>query len=143
MTIFSPSEAQSTMTEIGMMRTRRESRLLPLWIEIWLWFSTVICTLDISYTMLRPATLRGGSLGTLYELWNVYSDIDLRYADKNDIVTMATGRLMTIEIVMNIIALILAYRGSRHALLTAFTSSAFVFWKTLLYMALYIKPPPG
>lgn len=68
MTIFSPSEAQSTMTEIGMMRTRRESRLLPLWIEIWLWFSTVICTLDISYTMLRPATLRGGSLGTLYEL---------------------------------------------------------------------------
>ncbi|VDM44946.1 unnamed protein product [Toxocara canis] len=125
------------------LRLPQKRRVFPLWIEIWLSVSTILCTLDVVYTMLRPITLRGGQLGTLYELWNVYSDVDLRYADKNDVVTMATGRVMIIEIIMNIAALIMARRDSRHAVLTAFTSSAFVFWKTLLYMVMYIKPPPG
>ncbi|KHN80330.1 hypothetical protein Tcan_06506 [Toxocara canis] len=125
------------------LRLPQKRRVFPLWIEIWLSVSTILCTLDVVYTMLRPITLRGGQLGTLYELWNVYSDVDLRYADKNDVVTMATGRVMIIEIIMNIAALIMARRDSRHAVLTAFTSSAFVFWKTLIYMVMYIKPPPG
>ncbi|VDK19586.1 unnamed protein product [Anisakis simplex] len=109
--------------------------ILPKWIVAWLWISTVICLLDVAYTMLRPMTLRGGALG------NIYSDVDLRYADEKDLVTMATGRVMLLEIVMNIVALIMV--RSKHADLTAFTSSAFVFWKTLLYLVMFIAPPEG
>ncbi|GMR36126.1 hypothetical protein PMAYCL1PPCAC_06321, partial [Pristionchus mayeri] len=32
---------------------------------------------------------------------------------------------------------------SRHTVLTVFTSSAFVFWKTAWYMFLYIRQPEG
>ncbi|VDD97363.1 unnamed protein product [Enterobius vermicularis] len=118
-------------------------RILPFWVEAWLTTSAILCTLDVVYTMLRPATLRNGRLGGVYVLWNIYSDIDLRYANEKDLVTMATGRIMIVEIVMDVIALLLAVRGSRHTLLVAFTTSAFAFWKTLLYMTLYIMPPEG
>ena len=40
-------------------------------------------------------------------LGNIYSDIDLRYANEKDLVTMATGRIMIVEIVMDVIALLL------------------------------------
>uniref|UniRef100_A0A0N5AV79 DUF5658 domain-containing protein n=1 Tax=Syphacia muris TaxID=451379 RepID=A0A0N5AV79_9BILA len=121
----------------------RVERILPFWVEAWLAVSAVVCTLDVVYTMLRPITLRGGRLEVAYAAWNLYSDIDLRYADEKDLVTMATGRLMIVEIILNLVALLMAFRGSRHTLLTAFTASAFVFWKTLLYMTLYIMTPDG
>ncbi|EFO22758.1 hypothetical protein LOAG_05727 [Loa loa] len=85
----------------------RRNLSLSRWIRNWLKISTVICALDVVYTMLRPYTLRGNTLGIFYELWNIYSDVDLRYATTNDIVTMATGRLMIIEIILNIVALCL------------------------------------
>ncbi|KAL3994975.1 Emopamil binding family protein [Acanthocheilonema viteae] len=121
----------------------RRNLSMPRWIRIWLKISTVICSFDVAYTMLRPYTLRGNTLGTFYELWNIYSDVDLRYATTDDIVTMATGRLMIIEIILNIVALYLCRDHPRHAKLTAFLTNAFVFWKTLLYMTLFIAPPQG
>uniref|UniRef100_A0A1I7ZSB3 EBP-domain-containing protein n=1 Tax=Steinernema glaseri TaxID=37863 RepID=A0A1I7ZSB3_9BILA len=121
----------------------REHKILPLWIEAWLVISTILCALDVIYTMLRPLTVRGGALENVYYFWNIYSDVDLRYADPKDLVTMATGRIMIIELVMNIVALVMARKQSRHTVLTTFTSSAFVFWKTLLYMVLYIRQPEG
>lgn len=38
---------------------------------------------------------------------NIYADVDIRYADANDIVTMATGRCMLIEIIMDFVAFVL------------------------------------
>ncbi|KAM3718312.1 putative 3-beta-hydroxysteroid-Delta(8),Delta(7)-isomerase [Dirofilaria immitis] len=93
--------------------------------------------------MLRPYTLRGNIFGSIYELWNIYGDVDLRYATTNDIVTMATGRLMIIEIIINIIALYTSRDYPRHAKLITFLTSAFVFWKTLLYVTMFILPPEG
>uniref|UniRef100_A0AC34F4V5 EXPERA domain-containing protein n=1 Tax=Panagrolaimus sp. ES5 TaxID=591445 RepID=A0AC34F4V5_9BILA len=113
---------------------------LPLWVEIWLGISAMLCTLDVIYTMLRPLTNRGGPLECVYELWNWYADVDLRYATANDLVTMATGRVMIIEIVMNLVSMFMNRSGSKHTLITAFTTNAFVFWKTVVYMALYISP---
>uniref|UniRef100_A0A7E4VIY4 EXPERA domain-containing protein n=1 Tax=Panagrellus redivivus TaxID=6233 RepID=A0A7E4VIY4_PANRE len=123
--------------------TPKNGLQLPVWIEIWLGISAILCTLDVGYTMLRPLTNRGGALECVYELWNWYADIDLRYGTPNDLVTMATGRVMIIEIVMNIVAMVLNRTGSKHTFICAFTTNAFVFWKTVLYMALYINPAPG
>lgn len=41
---------------------------LALWIEIWLITSGIICAADVSFTMLRPLTNKGGSLEKLYHL---------------------------------------------------------------------------
>uniref|UniRef100_A0A914VMR9 G-protein coupled receptors family 1 profile domain-containing protein n=1 Tax=Plectus sambesii TaxID=2011161 RepID=A0A914VMR9_9BILA len=117
--------------------------LIPLWIEIWLVVSSLLCAADVFYTMMRPHTLRGGHLSSLYLPWHIYSDVDLRYADANDLVTMATGRVMLIEIVMNVVAVILARRRSPHAIVTTFTTCMLVFWKTFLYMVMYINQPAG
>ncbi|KAI6188320.1 hypothetical protein M3Y98_00342100 [Aphelenchoides besseyi] len=116
-------------------------RILPLWVEVWLVVSSFICAIDVSFTMLRPLTTRGGVLEHVYYLWNIYADVDIRYATANDITTMATGRLMIVEIVMDILAL--ARKRSRHARLTAFTSTAFVFWKTCVFLMLYVNVPDG
>ncbi|KAE9416293.1 hypothetical protein Angca_001321, partial [Angiostrongylus cantonensis] len=118
------------------------TRILPLWIEIWLGASSIICFLDVMFTMLRPYSTNG-ILSTFFYVWNVYASVDARYADANDLVTCATGRIMLIEIALNLITLALSRRQSRHTLLTAFTTSAFVFWKTLWFLTLYIMPPPG
>ncbi|CAD5215611.1 unnamed protein product [Bursaphelenchus xylophilus] len=116
---------------------------LPFWVECWLIASSLICLIDVSFTMLRPHSTRGGALENVYYLWNIYADVDIRYADAKDIVTMATGRLMLVEIVMDWVAAWMNRVGSRHTLLTAFTSSAFVFWKTAVFLMLYVGVPEG
>jgi hypothetical protein len=61
-------------------------------------------------------------------------DVDIRYADSKDLMSMSTGRLMTVELVMNILAIVMDRKQSRHTLLTVFTSSVLVFWKTAIYL---------
>uniref|UniRef100_A0AC35U513 EXPERA domain-containing protein n=1 Tax=Rhabditophanes sp. KR3021 TaxID=114890 RepID=A0AC35U513_9BILA len=120
-----------------------KDRVLPRWIQYWNVISAILCTLDVIYTMLRPYTNRGGFLEYIYAPWQLYSDVDLRYATSNDLVTMATGRLMTIEILMCFICIYLDRVRSRHTVLTCFTANVLIFWKTLLYMVLYIRQPEG
>ncbi|CAI2352765.1 unnamed protein product [Caenorhabditis sp. 36 PRJEB53466] len=119
--------------------------VLPHWVTIWLIASGLICLLDVIYTMFRPYTNSpdGFVANTLFYGWKLYSSVDVRYADTRDVVTCATGRVMLIEIVLNFFAVFLALKRSRHALLLAFTTSAFVFWKTFWYLVLYINPPAG
>lgn len=102
----------------------KQDPLLPRWIRWWLIVSAIICSIDVSFTMLRPMTLRDGPLYSLYYLcsivtfvyfisclWcisgNIYADIDVRYGSTNDLVTHVTGPLMILEIVLNVIALIM------------------------------------
>lgn len=39
----------------------------------------------------------------------IYSKIDLRYSDPNDLVTMVNSRVMVIEIILNIVAVYLVH----------------------------------
>ncbi|VDM71039.1 unnamed protein product [Strongylus vulgaris] len=39
---------------------------------------------------------------------NLYASVDVRYSDTKDIVTCATGRIMLVEIAMNLIAVYLS-----------------------------------
>ncbi|GMS97193.1 hypothetical protein PENTCL1PPCAC_19368, partial [Pristionchus entomophagus] len=118
--------------------------LLPQWVLYWLKFSTVICTLDVTYMMMRPMTSRGGGwLAVVFEGWNIYADFDYRYADPNDLFTMMTSRVMILELIMNILAIRMNNRRSRHTVPTAFTTTAFVFWKTVMYFTIYIRQPEG
>lgn len=67
-------------------------------------------------------------------LGHIYADVDIRYASTNDLTSMATGRLMSAEIVMNVLAIFMDRQQSRHTLLTVFTSTVMVLWKTAIYL---------
>ncbi|KAK6050063.1 hypothetical protein COOONC_12432, partial [Cooperia oncophora] len=127
---------------ITVQEAKSSKRILPLWIEVWLVMSAIICFVDVLFTMLRPHTTEG-ILSGVFLGWNLYASVDVRYADETDIVTCGTGRVMLVEIIMNLVAVVMSRRRSRHTLLTAFTTSAFVFWKTLWFLTLYVMPPPG
>ncbi|CAB3411056.1 unnamed protein product [Caenorhabditis bovis] len=135
----------SDMQQVDAEDESPSRRVFPLWVSIWLVVSALICTLDVIYTMFRPYTnAKDGFISnTLFYGWKLYSSVDIRYANTKDEVTCATGRVMLIEIVLNLVAVFLALRRSRHALLVAFTTSAFVFWKTFWYLVMYIRPPVG
>uniref|UniRef100_A0A8R1DFW0 Emopamil-binding protein n=1 Tax=Caenorhabditis japonica TaxID=281687 RepID=A0A8R1DFW0_CAEJA len=119
--------------------------LWPSWVTIWLIVSAVICLIDVVYTMGRPFTNApdGFVANTVFAGWKLYSSVDIRYADTKDVVTCATGRVMLVEIALNFVAVYLASKRSRHAILLAFTTTAFVFWKTIWYLILYVNPPAG
>ncbi|CAD6198404.1 unnamed protein product [Caenorhabditis auriculariae] len=131
--------------QLTLVRKMARSEVFPFWMKAWLFASAVICAVDVTFTMLRPYTNDPNNVlsYTVFYGWNLYASVDIRYADTNDLVTCSTGRVMLGEIILNFIALYLAKKRSRHAVLTAFVSSVMVFWKTVWYFSLYIQPPPG
>ena len=50
------------------------ARKLPFWVAVWLGFSSVVCTIDALFVLLRPHTLPGGKWNYLFELckYNLY-----------------------------------------------------------------------
>uniref|UniRef100_A0A914H196 EXPERA domain-containing protein n=1 Tax=Globodera rostochiensis TaxID=31243 RepID=A0A914H196_GLORO len=114
--------------------------VLPNWIKIWLVCSTLICSADVAFTTLRPESLRDGNYGKFFTLWNIYAGVDTRYANETDPMTRVTGPLMCVELVLNLIALFTDFVGSAHSLMAAFLSSSLVFWKTTIYLCLFLVP---
>ncbi|KAL3079092.1 hypothetical protein niasHS_014874 [Heterodera schachtii] len=114
--------------------------VLPNWVKIWLVCSTLICSVDVAFTALRPESLRGGKYDNFFTLWNVYASVDTRYADAADPLTRVTGPLMCLELVLNVCALCLDFVCPAHSLMAAFLSNALVFWKTSIYLSLFLLP---
>lgn len=45
---------------------------LPNWIKFWFIITSIICTMDAMFILLRPHTLKGGSLEFLFVPCNIY-----------------------------------------------------------------------
>ncbi|CAB3405417.1 unnamed protein product [Caenorhabditis bovis] len=118
--------------------------ILPAWITLWLIFSSVICSLDVAFTINRPYTNEAPYLMTtsFYTPWNFYSQVDAHYRTTNDSLTAATGRVMLIEIMLNFVAIALGFARSRHAIPLAFLTTVMVFWKTVIFLAMFVFEPP-
>ncbi|KAK3701741.1 hypothetical protein QZH41_018896, partial [Actinostola sp. cb2023] len=80
---------------------------LPFWIALWLAISSVVCTIDTLFVLFRPRTLVGGDLNYLVSYYNIYTEIDTRYADLKDGFVIGQTWMNLVEVFINLITLIL------------------------------------
>ncbi|CAG5117263.1 unnamed protein product [Candidula unifasciata] len=110
---------------------------LAAWILIWFYITAIICTWDATFIMMRPYSLPGGSLASLWYLYKYYVTVDQRYMDTSDAFVFAQSLLNYVEVVFNIITIYMHYRSSRHTPTLAFTVSVMTMWKTVLYFLMF------
>ncbi|XP_069130303.1 uncharacterized protein [Argopecten irradians] len=111
---------------------------MPGWVLLWFYATAVICTWDASFIVFRPHSLPGGKLAYIWYLYKYYVTVDQRYPDLKDDFVFAQSLLNYAEVVLNIIAIIMHYRKSRHTVPLAFTVTVMTFWKTVLYFLMYV-----
>uniref|UniRef100_A0A0B6ZC12 EXPERA domain-containing protein n=1 Tax=Arion vulgaris TaxID=1028688 RepID=A0A0B6ZC12_9EUPU len=124
----------------GKVQTQpRDKMQLSGWMLIWFYSTTVICTWDATFIMLRPHSLPGGSLATLWYLYKYYVTVDQRYMDTNDAFVYAQSLLNYAEVIFNIVTIIMHYHCSRHTSTIAFMVSVMTMWKTILYFLMFTE----
>ncbi|XP_076446919.1 uncharacterized protein LOC143284149 [Babylonia areolata] len=107
---------------------------LPGWVLGWFYATAAICTWDASFIILRPLSLPGGALHSLWKPYSLYIVVDQRYLDVNDPFVYGISLFNYAEVILNVITIFMHYRNSRHTIPLAFTVSTMTFWKTLFYL---------
>src|SRR5262249_20792941 len=120
------------------MSPRSES--LPRWMVIWLTISIPIVLWDVSFVLLRPASMPGGSLAFLWPPYAKYITVDKSYGDVHDPFVQAQAIISLLEAPFGIGALALSYMRKKRqlAMLLAFAMSAMLCSKTLLILMIEI-----
>ncbi len=105
--------------------------VFPLWVAVWLLISSLICTWDASFVLLRPQ----GSLDwPLYAPYQQYVQVDKLYGNLESSFVWSQSVMNIVEIGFNLYALVLRASGNqRKGAAVALFVSACTFSKTLLY----------
>lgn len=126
-------------TSLKSTKEKRVSKThhLPVWIVVWFYITAVICTWDASFIMCRPYSMPGQSMAWIWYFYKYYVTVDQRYSDIGDAYVYAQSLLNYAEVVLNIIAIVMHYRQSKHTIPTAFMVNVMTMWKTVLYFLMF------
>jgi len=114
------------------MPTTTPSRL-PRWILVWFAISLPLMIWDISFVLLRPLSMPGGSLHFLWKPYAKYVTVDLSYGDLTNGFVWAQATMSAFEVAVALIALVANRRGRRPlATLLVFSVSILTCAKTVL-----------
>lgn len=72
---------------------------IPKALYLWLVLSAIIVIYDAAFIILRPATLKGGSLYHIYWPYEAYLEFDTLYANMNDSFVVIQSWLNIVEAV--------------------------------------------
>ena len=107
-------------------------------IVAWLLISSLIVIFDASYVLLRPESMRGGSLFQYFSPYELYCKFDTLYCHDSDRFVVIQSWLNLMEITMAFISLAMYAFGKQSTQLLgsilAVIVSAFTFWKTVIYI---------
>ena len=107
-------------------------------ITIWLVLSSIIVIFDAMFVLLRPETLAGGKYYHIYKFYELYLQFDYLYANTSNQFVVIIAWLNLAEVFFTFLGLFLVWFGSQLNKLTGsivvIIASAFIFWKTVLYM---------
>lgn len=107
---------------------------LPRWVAIWLVISAIICTLDALFIILRPSTLPGGKWNYIFQPYNLYIQVDLRYVDLKDTFVKGVSLMNLVEVFLSFITVAIHISGKAGlSVLFAFMVSTMTFSKTVMY----------
>jgi hypothetical protein len=111
---------------------------IPKGIRIWLIVSAIIVIYDASYVLLRPLSMRGGKLFSIFFPYELYTQYDTLYANLTDSFVVIQSWLNIVEAALLFIAVYLSnstciIKNLSGAILSIVTS-AFVYWKTVIFL---------
>ncbi|XP_078371539.1 uncharacterized protein LOC144655196 [Oculina patagonica] len=116
------------------MAVRSTVRNLPFWVAVWLALSSIVCTIDALFVLLRPHTLPGGKWNYLFTPYNIYIKVDPSYKDMKDAFVVGQSLMNLVEVFINIVTIIMHISGkARLSVLLAFMVSTMTSSKTVLY----------
>lgn len=110
--------------------------VIPQWITLWLVVSSFVVLYDASYVLLRPASMRGGPLFSFYSPYDLYIKFDTLYGNLTDSFVVIQSWLNLAEISIILFAVYLSKSSDKRikAAIIMIVASAFVFWKTVIYV---------
>lgn len=105
---------------------------------VWIFVSNIIVCIDAFFVLNRPHTLKGGIYYDFFHLYENYYKFDTLYAMNEDKFVVIQSWLNICEAVIAFLAVILCLSSCRIRRATGavlcFTVSAFVFWKTIIFV---------
>jgi hypothetical protein len=112
---------------------------LPRWILVWFAISLPLVVWDVSFVLLRPASMPGGSLSLFWAPYAKYVTVDRSYGDLGNGFVWAQAMMSGAEVAMAIVALWLSLRGRRAlGTLLVFSVSLLTCAKTLLILLIEV-----
>jgi len=106
-----------------------------LLVVLWLGISSVVCTIDALFVLLRPHTLPGGKWNYLFQPYNIYIEVDTGYKDLKDSFVMGQSWMNLVEVCLTIITIVMYIIGrTRQSVLFAFMVSTMTSSKTVLFI---------
>lgn len=111
---------------------------IPKPLYIWLVLSSLIVLYDATYVLLRPRTMQGGDLFPYFTGYGLYIQFDTLYAHLTDTFVVIQSWLNLVEITTIMLGVFLSLSSCKIkkliAALLIVIASAFVFWKTVIYL---------
>jgi hypothetical protein len=111
---------------------------IPKWLNVWLVVSSLVVLYDASYVLLRPASMVGGHLFRFFSAYDLYIKYDTLYGHLTDsfVVIQSWLNLVEVSLILAAVGLSLSSCPIKKLVsaLVILTSSAFVFWKTVIYV---------
>lgn len=111
---------------------------IPKWLNVWLVVSSLVVIYDASYVLLRPATMEGGELFRYFSGYALYIKYDTLYGNLTDSFVVIQSWLNLVEVSLILAAVLLSLSAcpikKLVSALVVLASSAFVFWKTVIYV---------
>lgn len=105
---------------------------------VWLVLSSIIVIFDALYILNRPHTLPGGKYGHIYGPYEIYTRYDALYGPAvKDYFADIIAWLNLAEVAVTFLGLLLYFCSPKLKMvgsLLAILASAFVLWKTVLYI---------
>ncbi|XP_045204978.2 uncharacterized protein LOC123557533 [Mercenaria mercenaria] len=108
-------------------------RSMPDWVNKWLMINSAILIMDGSFCVLRPHSLPGGCMGTVYYGYKWYIQADKHYADPTDSFIFTQGLGNLIEASVCLLVLFNAFKTVRLNKMVTIFVSVMTAYKTILF----------
>jgi hypothetical protein len=116
----------------------KSKSFIPAWLKIWFFLSSLIVFFDAFFIINRPHTLKGGQYYNIYFLYDNYTIYDTLYASLTDKFVVIQSWLNIVEGGFLLTSLLLSFSSCvkcrMWAAILATLTSAFVFWKTVIFI---------
>ncbi|EDV20563.1 uncharacterized protein TRIADDRAFT_60962 [Trichoplax adhaerens] len=114
------------------------ARDLPVWIKVWFFISSVICSWDASFVLLRPHSMPpDGKYSQYFSPYALYLGVDKKYGDLEDTFIIGQAWCNVAEVVMMLFVVLFGSSSRGKGWIFSLVVSTMTFWKTVVFLIQY------